>query len=493
MGIVNVFKGLGSERTIYNFNGRIRKNLDLDWKHCKMLLGDREITRNYSVNEDDVVYIREYPGAVTTGLLIGVAVVGVVTAGVGVWAGVTARNAARDARRKLDEALDRIGGDNRRRDVESIPHLSGARNEFAEGKQAPIILGRHLFAPYFLSEPYMRPSGDDGIDLHWYGTFLVGQTGLNLEKIRNGMIDLVSGIGSAYRNDPMWTGWADRGVGTIRENGTLRVTGTGWVDRPNMDIGNRVVMLRARWTGTDAPKRLRLTSTTGSPPFISRTEVLTREWAWYRADTGHPDCVMNHLTADTRASGDGWEISDLLVGGGNAATPSGTYAFDRPPNLDPENQPPFYDPENRIEVRQDGWFEEETFNERWVDSLEANVEIGRVRRDNAGTEGDIFIGDDGPDPVVRESARFPMRVEVEILIDGLHGWDSNHGVPTPAAVDLSVEWGRGEDGPWTPLPGWGPNRITRAVARQLSSWRPWTSPPPFTPPTARPCTSARQG
>jgi len=475
MGIVNVFKGLGSERTIYNFNGRIRKNLDLDWKHCKMLLGDREITRNYSVNEDDVVYIREYPGAVTTGLLIGVAVVGVVTAGVGVWAGVTARNAARDARRKLDEALDRIGGDNRRRDVESIPHLSGARNEFAEGKQAPIILGRHLFAPYFLSEPYMRPSGDDGIDLHWYGTFLVGQTGLNLEKIRNGMIDLISFNDTVYRNNPAWTGWrrmvssGTPNTGTVtREDGALVITGASYTDRSLSLSAGDVIIMRARQTegvlgnisaGHSGPPGGGW-QTLGSFP-------LSRDWQTFRYVVRN-DANRVIIQRNNRATVDGRvEISDFYIGHKDIITPSGTYAFDRPQNLDPESPPPFHDPENRVEVRQGGWFEEEIFNERWVDSLEANVEIGRARRDNAGTEGDIFIGDDGPDPVVRESARFPMRVEAEILIDGLHGWDSNHGVPTPATVDLSVEWGRGEDGPWTPLPGWGPNRITRAVARQL--------------------------
>jgi len=344
MGIVNVFKGLGSERTIHNFNGRIGKHLDLDWKHCRMLLGDREVTKNYAVKEGDVVHIREYPGVVTsTALLVGAIVVGVASLGVGIWAGVSARNAARDARRKLDEALDRMGSDNRRRDVASIPHLSGARNEFAEGKQAPIILGRHLFAPYFLSEPYLRPGGTDGEDLYWYGSFLVGQTGINFEKLRNGAIDLVS------------------------------------------------------------------------------------------------------------FSGD-------------SATPSDIYGFDRPPNLDPESPPPFYDPENEIEVRQDGYFERTVFNDRWKDSLDSNTEIGRKRKDDAATLPNInspdapliFIDDDGPDPVVRESARFPMRVEAEILVDGLHGWDSENGEPTNVQIAVKVEWSPDGIENWTSvrISGW---------------------------------------
>ena len=344
MGIVNVFKGLGSEREIHRFNGRLRKNLDLDWKHCKMLLGDREITKNHAVKEDDVVYIREYPGIATTGFLIGLAVVTVLTATAAVVTGVVARNAARDARRQMEDALNRIRNDNRRRDVESIPHLSGARNEFAEGKQAPIILGRHLFAPYFLSEPYLEVAGTDGADLYWYGTFLVGQTGLNLEKLRNGKTDLVS-----------------------------------------FD--------------------------------------------------------------------------------GEHETPSGTYRFDAPPAS--EGLPPFHDPENLAEVRQGGWFDEGIFSERWEDSLGANVEIGRKRREDAGTVEDIFVEDDGPEPVIRESAGFPMRIEAEVLIDGLHGWNSDNGTPTDATVELRMEWARSDAGPWLPMPGWGNMVLTRRSTTQM--------------------------
>jgi len=493
MGIVNVFKGLGSERTIYNFNGRIGKNLDLDWGHCKMLLGDREITKNYAVREDDVVYIREYPGAVTTGLLIGMAVAGVVAAGVGVWAGVTARNAARDARRKLDNALNRIGDDNRRRDVESIPHLSGARNEFAEGRQAPIILGRHLFAPYFLSEPYMRPSGDDGMDLYWYGTFLVGQTGLSLEKIRNGMVDLVSFNDTVYRNDPAWTGWS-RPAGATVDGGVLRVTGdtvVGATPALQFDLAGRVVMIRARWTGTAGPSRINVSNVAAGGP--NQTDTLTREWAWYRVAGAQGSRVSGIFAVGPRPPEFEFEISDLYVGYEGIITPSGTYAFDRPQNLDPESPPPFHDPENRVEVRQGGYFEEGLFNDRWVDSLEANVEIGRKPKDNAATLPNInspdapliFIDDNGPDPVIRESARFPMRVEVEILVDGLHGWDSENGEPTTAQIALHVEWSpdgltgwthaRIDGWQWSGLqhqgivdPGSGfHNRLTRNTTRQM--------------------------
>ncbi|MCL2381866.1 MAG: DUF3672 domain-containing protein [Treponema sp.] len=348
MGIVNVFKELDDyKREIHTFNGKIKSNLDLDWTRCKIFLGGKELKPCYKVKEDDVIFIQEYPGVVTSTMLaIGIIAVGVLTVGVGIGTALYARHLAREAERKMNDALRRMNNNNRRRDVESIPHLSGGRNEFAEGKQGPIILGRHLFTPYFLSEPYLEIDGTDGVDLYWYGTFLVGQTGINIERIRNGMIDLVT------------------------------------------------------------------------------------------------------LTGDTQ-------------------TPPGKEYFDRPAAFDPDNPPPFHEPGNFVEICQQGYFSNSVFNERWEDSLEANAEIGRLRSDEAGTYRDIYVEDDGPDPVIRETARFPMRIEVEILVDGLHGWDSNNGVPTNATVALRLEWSRDGEAGWTALPGWGDMTLTRNSMRQM--------------------------
>jgi hypothetical protein len=60
-----------------------------------------------------------------------------------------------------------------------------------------------------------------------------------------------------------------------------------------------------------------------------------------------------------------------------------------------------------------------------------------------------------------------MRVEVEILIDGLHGWESVNSVPTNATVELRVEWSRDGVSGWNTFPDWGNMVLTRNSMRQM--------------------------
>jgi len=350
MGIVNLYKGLESEREILNFTGKLKDNLDLDWDHVKIIKNGQELTADYVLQENEVLIIQELPGAPVA--IVAIAVIAITAIGVAGYSYLQAKK----AQREMEEALKRIGKNNKQKDVTSIPQLADARNEKIDGKNVPIILGKHLFAPYFLSEPYMRPAGEDGEDLYWYGSFLVGQDGLCFEKIRNGSIDLVTLSG-------------------------------------------------------DTPQRDRI-------------------------------------------------------------------PFDVPENYNPEAEgftpPPFYDPKNFIELVQKGnndtvnSFTEERFEQKWVDSLDSSVELGRKPKDNAGTVNGIFTDDAGEEPVIRPTARFPMRAEIEIMFDGLYGWDSKHGKETEATVDVQLEWSKDQNS-WTPFSGtqWAYRNLERAKSKQM--------------------------
>jgi hypothetical protein len=339
MGVINLYKGLESEKEIYNFNGKIKDNLSLNWEHTKILKGAKEIDPSYEVLEDDVILIQELHGFTAAAIILGVVVLGI-----GIGATIYAVNQAKKAKKDLDEFLANVGKQKQSRDLSLIPQLADARNEKAEGKNLPIILGRHLFAPYFLSDPYLSPSGEDGVDLYWYGTFLAGQNGLCFEKVRNGTIDLVN------------------------------------------------------------------------------------------------------LTGDTPQ----W----------------GRFYFQPPKRIDSietaAKDPPFYSPDSFIEIVQKGneddcnSFSEEVFNEKWVDSLDSRVEIGRLKKDNPKIVDDIYVDDKGAEPVIRATARFPMEAEIEIFLDGLHGWDSEWNVATYAAVGIKLEWSESDSGGWRliPVTGW---------------------------------------
>jgi hypothetical protein len=327
MSTINLFKGLNSERKIIEHSGSLR-TLDLDWEHVKILKGDKEVTPDYEVQENDVLIIQEYPGGITALSIIAIGVS--LVAGIG--SGIYAHYQTQKAKKEMDEALSRIGKDNKKNEVSAIPQLADARNEKADGKNAPIILGRHLFTPYFLSEPYMRPAGTDGEDLYWYGTFLCGQDGLCFEKIRNGEIDLVTFTGDTAQY------------------------GLKYFDKP---IGD-------------------------DPPFYTKE-----------------NCVV------IAQKGHGFDASELTQG--------------EPASI---------------------------FEEKWVDSLDSTVEIGRKKKDGAKAvdedgkpdENGLWVDDEGAEPIERATARFPMKAEIELFVDGLYGWDSKSGKATEAVIDLKLEW-----------------------------------------------------
>jgi len=337
MGVVNLYRGLNSNREIFNFNGKLKDHLDLDWEYIEFI--NPKVDSEYEVKENDVLILQDHPAGLSALAITGI-VVGVISLGVTIGVGIYAAEQIKKAQKEYEEALNRIGKTNQKNEVSSIPQLGDAKNERAEGKGTPIILGRHLFAPYFLSEPYLRPSGDDGVDLYWYGAFLCGQTGLCFEKVRNGTIDLV----------------------------TL--------------------------TGDRAQK--------------------------------------------------------------------GKFIFQNPGG---EN-PPFYNPDNFIEIVQSDEFTESIFNEKWSDSLGSSVEIGRLKKDNAEVINDIFVDDLGAESVIRETAKFPMRAEIEIMFDGLHGWDSENGVATNASVSITLQWSLDQTS-WNSIPNWNNRVITRNKVQQL--------------------------
>jgi len=79
------------------------------------------------------------------------------------------------------------------------------------------------------------------------------------------------------------------------------------------------------------------------------------------------------------------------------------------------------------------------------------------------------MNDAGDDPVIRETARFPMRAEIEIMFEGLYGWDSEHGKETSATVDIELAWSKTSDGGWTAFTAsqWQYRNLTRAKSTQM--------------------------
>jgi hypothetical protein len=86
--------------------------------------------------------------------------------------------------------------------LEGIPQLRGAKNQSNYGKPVPLVLGRHLFTPMYVGNPYTTISGEDGEDQYFQALYMLGYGKLKVTDIKLGVIgDLASndkGIEDGY-------------------------------------------------------------------------------------------------------------------------------------------------------------------------------------------------------------------------------------------------------------------------------------------------------
>lgn len=79
--------------------------------------------------------------------------------------------------------------------METIPVLSGAKNQSGYGRAIPLVLGRHQLTPYYCGSPYRTISGTDGEKQTFHALYMLGYNDVQVTDIKLGMIDL------AYNRD----------------------------------------------------------------------------------------------------------------------------------------------------------------------------------------------------------------------------------------------------------------------------------------------------
>jgi len=159
-----------------------------------------------------------------------------------------------------------------------------------------------------------------------------GQNGLGIDQIPGDAYlhlscdDLLqipdNPAGTKYRNDAAWTGWnnfTSSGGTVTKANGILKITGSAYVSRTaiNVDEGD-IIVLRARWTGSNAPRYLYLNTAGGNAQPLLR---LGREWSWIISQISDSSRPFNGIYAANRNVDDGWEASDIYIGDASYLTP----------------------------------------------------------------------------------------------------------------------------------------------------------------------------
>lgn len=113
-------------------------------------------------------------------------------------------------------------------ELESIPTISGAKNQSGFDKAIPLVLGRHRFTPYYCGNPYRTVSGTDGEKQTFHALYMLGYNNLQVTDIKLGLIDL------AYNRDYEKNGQTVS-VETV-DDGMIEVNGRWNKDKYNIKL-----------------------------------------------------------------------------------------------------------------------------------------------------------------------------------------------------------------------------------------------------------------
>lgn len=94
--------------------------------------------------------------------------------------------------------------------VESIPCLKGAKNQTQYGHAYPVILGKHLYTPMYVGQPYTTVEGSDGENQYYHALYLLGYAPLQVSKIK--LNDVLLATNSADTRSGNITIDGDRGT-----------------------------------------------------------------------------------------------------------------------------------------------------------------------------------------------------------------------------------------------------------------------------------------
>jgi hypothetical protein len=186
------------------------KNLfpDVDFTGAIISVNGFRQDEHYLLLDGDVCTIRLFPegngpdwiAGAGIGLMIGLTVLslgtfsivaGAIILGSGIAAGAIGFGAASAAGWSLTGwMMGGTGGDLKSpAALDKIPQLQGAKNQSNYGKPVPLVLGRHLFTPMYIGNPYTTIDGEDGENQYFHALYLLGYSRLKVTDIRLGAMN----------------------------------------------------------------------------------------------------------------------------------------------------------------------------------------------------------------------------------------------------------------------------------------------------------------
>lgn len=186
MGVLNIYKGLSEDYKTIKGNASVNELAhelmpELDLSQCIIINAGEEITPDYVLKDNDIVFIRAIPGA--TGAVV-MAVIACVCAAVAVGAAVYSAVEQQKAQEEMEKAQRQAKALSEK--VTQLPFLKGANNRTALGYNIPYIMGSVYNVPYKLVSGYYTINGEYGKDQFWNASFVVGYNNALIQDVSVG-------------------------------------------------------------------------------------------------------------------------------------------------------------------------------------------------------------------------------------------------------------------------------------------------------------------
>lgn len=162
MALIHLYNGIDQDVTTYEASGVLKDALPaIDWEHTLILRSGKAIPCDYELQDDDIIFIRLLPAAMSSVLIATTVLLAVAGIATGIYVGAKMY----EQRKQLEEMQKaQRGAKAARVATEKLPFVKGAQNMAATGQYFPYTIGESLFTPYLLCPPHYTIAGARGED-----------------------------------------------------------------------------------------------------------------------------------------------------------------------------------------------------------------------------------------------------------------------------------------------------------------------------------------
>lgn len=193
---INVFNSAFNndyKTIIVEDNKTISSSIKLDFENCLISVNGNKCDENYILKENDIVTIRQFPS--NDGYNVASWIIDPGTSLIqgifkGDWGG------ANYVKNALKETFESESDTITTKDVgstESIPTISGAKNQSGAGKVIPLVIGESMYTPIYAAQAYtdIDPNdGTDGENQYLHALFCLCYNNIDLRKVSLGIYPL---------------------------------------------------------------------------------------------------------------------------------------------------------------------------------------------------------------------------------------------------------------------------------------------------------------